>query len=181
MLRRMGDLHGHGVGRAHVAEHDYRAGRLPSPVVDGGHAVFERSAMEDALFVEKERAQVTLDSIGDAVLCTDVSGKITYLNLVAENLTGWSRQEAEGRPLAEVFRIIDAATRESCRNPMELAIQQDRAVGLAANSILIRRDGVEAAIEDSAAPIHDREGRVTGAVIVFHDVSAAKAMTVQDV
>ncbi len=141
--------------------------------------MIERKAMEDALFVEKERAQVTLDSIGDAVLCTDVSGKITYLNLVAENLTGWSRQEAEDRPLAEVFRIIDAATRESCRNPMELAIQQDRAVGLAANSILIRRDGVEAAIEDSAAPIHDREGRVTGAVIVFHDVNAAKKMTIQ--
>ncbi len=141
--------------------------------------MIERSAIEDALFVEKERAQVTLDSIGDAVLATDASGNITYLNLVAERMTGWSRQEAGGRPLGEVFHIIDAATRESCRNPMELAIQQNMAVGLAANSILIRRDGVEAAIEDSAAPIHDREGRVTGAVIVFHDVSVAKAMTVK--
>jgi diguanylate cyclase (GGDEF)-like protein/PAS domain S-box-containing protein len=143
------------------------------------HNMIERRAMEDALFVEKERAQVTLDSIGDAVLSTDVSGKITYLNLVAESLTGWSREDAVGRSLVEVFRIIDGATRLACRNPMELAIQQDRTVGLAANSILIRRDGVESAIEDSAAPIHDRQGRVTGAVIVFHDVSAAKAMTVQ--
>ncbi|MGH9690485.1 MAG: putative bifunctional diguanylate cyclase/phosphodiesterase [Candidatus Acidiferrales bacterium] len=143
------------------------------------HNMIERKAIEDAWFIEKERAQVTLDSIGDAVLSTDVSGKITYLNLVAENMTGWSREDAVGRPLAEVFHIIDGATRQNCQNPMELAIQQDRAVGLAANSILIRRNGVESAIEDSAAPIHDRQGGVTGAVIVFHDVSAAKAMTVQ--
>jgi diguanylate cyclase (GGDEF)-like protein/PAS domain S-box-containing protein len=143
------------------------------------HNMLERRAIEDSLFVEKERAQVTLDSIGDAVLSTDASGKITYLNLVAENMTGWSREDALGRTLIDVFRIVDGATREACRNPMELAMQQDRAVGLAANSILIRRDGIEFAIEDSVAPIHDRKGRVTGAVIVFHDVSAAKAMTVQ--
>ena len=141
--------------------------------------MIERRAMEDALFVEKERAQVTLDSIGDAVLSTDIAGNITYLNLVAESMTGWSREDAIGRPLAEVFNIIDANSRVTCRNPMELAIEQNRTVGLAANSILIRRDGVESAIEDSAAPIHDRKGDVTGAVIVFHDVSAAKAMTVQ--
>lgn len=143
------------------------------------HNMLERRAIEDSLFVEKERAQVTLDSIGDAVLSTDASGKITYLNLVAENMTGWSREDAVGRTLTDVFRIVDGATREACRNPMELAMQQDRTVGLAANSILIRRDGIEFAIEDSVAPIHDRKGRVTGAVIVFHDVSAAKAMTVQ--
>jgi diguanylate cyclase (GGDEF)-like protein/PAS domain S-box-containing protein len=143
------------------------------------HNMIERRAMEDALFIEKERAQVTLDSIGDAVLSTNIFGKVTYLNLVAESLTGWSREDATGRSLAEVFHIIDGTTRESCRNPMELAIKQDRTVGLAANSILIRRDGVECFIEDSAAPIHDRQGRVTGAVVVFHDVSAAKAMTVQ--
>src|SRR5579864_3721100 len=143
------------------------------------HNMIERRAMEDALFIEKERAQVTLDSIGDAVLSTNISGKVTYLNLVAESLTGWSREDATGRSLAEVFHIIDGTTRESCRNPMELAIKQDRTVGLASNCILIRRDGAESAIEDSAAPIHDRQGRVTGAVVVFHDVSAAKAMTVQ--
>jgi len=143
------------------------------------HNMIERKAMEDALFAEKEHAQVMLDSIGDAVLSTDLSGKITYLNLVAESMTGWSREDAVGRPLAEVFHIVDGATRENSRNPMELAIQQNRTVGLAANSILIRRDGVESSIEDSAAPIHDRQGRATGAVIVFHDVSAAKAMTIK--
>src|SRR6202040_2566711 len=143
------------------------------------HNMIERKGLEDALFIEKERARVTLDSIDEAVLSTDLAGKITYLNLVAESMTGWSREDAVGRALAEVFHIIDGTTRETCRNPMELAIRQDRTVGLAANSILIRRDGAELSIEDSAAPIHDRQARVTGAVIVFHDGRAAKAMTVQ--
>ena len=133
-------------------------------------------ASEMALFEEKERAQVTLNSIGDAVLSTDLAGNLTYLNLVAEAMTGWSRQEASGRPLAEVFNIIDGETRQVAENPAQRAIRQNRVVGLESNCILVRRDGFESAIEDSSAPIHDREGRVTGAVIVFHDVSAARAM-----
>jgi diguanylate cyclase (GGDEF)-like protein/PAS domain S-box-containing protein len=136
----------------------------------------ERKAAEDALFIEKERAQVTLNSIGDAVLSTDLAGNVTYLNLVAESMTGWSREEAVGRPLAEVFRIINGTTGEAAPNPMARAIMEDRTVGLSANCTLVRRDGVECGIEDSAAPIHDRSGRVTGAVIVFHDVSAARAI-----
>jgi diguanylate cyclase (GGDEF)-like protein/PAS domain S-box-containing protein len=139
----------------------------------------ERKAVEDALFVEKERAVVTLNSIGDAVLCTDISGNITYLNLVAETMTGWRREEAVGKPLAIVFRIIDGATRKTARDPLEMAVEQDRTVGLTVNCVLIRRDGFESPIEDSAAPIHDRAGRITGAVIVFHDVSAARAMSVR--
>ncbi len=139
----------------------------------------ERKAVEDALYVEKERAVVTLNSIGDAVLCTNISGTITYLNLVAEAMTGWQREEATGKPLAEVFRIIDGGTRKTARDPMEMAVEQNRTVGLTVNCVLIRRDGFESAIEDSAAPIHDRVGRITGAVIVFHDVSAARAMSVQ--
>jgi len=137
----------------------------------------ERKAVEDALYVEKERALVTLNSIGDAVLCTDISGNITYLNLVAESMTGWPREEAIGKPLAEVFRIIDGATRKTARDPMEMAVAQNRTVGLTVDCVLIRRDAFESAIEDSAAPIHDRAGRVIGAVIVFHDVSAARAMS----
>jgi diguanylate cyclase (GGDEF)-like protein/PAS domain S-box-containing protein len=142
------------------------------------HAI-ERKAAEDALYIEKERAVVTLNSIGDAVLCTDISGNITYLNLVAETMTGWCREEAIGKPLAEVFQIVDGGTRKSARDPMEMAVEQNRTVGLTLNCILIRRDGFESAIEDSAAPIHDRVGRVIGAVIVFHDVSAARAMSHQ--
>jgi diguanylate cyclase (GGDEF)-like protein/PAS domain S-box-containing protein len=139
----------------------------------------ERKAVEDALYVEKERALVTLNSIGDAVLCTDISGNVIYLNLVAESMTGWPREEAIGKPLAEVFQIIDGVTRKPARDPMEMAVAQNRAVGLTVDCVLIRRDAFESAIEDSAAPIHDRAGRVIGAVIVFHDVNAARAMSHQ--
>lgn len=138
--------------------------------------VIGRKAAEEALFVEKERAQVTLNSIGDAVLSTDIEGNVTYLNLVAEKMTGWSREEASGRPLAEVFQIIDGDTREPAQDPMELAIRQNKTVSLTAYCLLISRDGSESTIEDSAAPIHDRGGRVIGAVIVFRDVSQARAM-----
>jgi diguanylate cyclase (GGDEF)-like protein/PAS domain S-box-containing protein len=139
----------------------------------------ERNAMEETLFVVKERAQVTLNCIGDGVVCTDLAGDITFLNLVAEKMTGWAWKEALGRPMAEVFRILDAATRETTPNPMEAAVGQNRTVHLPVNCILIRRDGFETPIEDSVAPIHDREGKATGAVIVFRDVSAARAMAEQ--
>jgi len=140
-------------------------------------SMIERAAIADALFNEKERAQITLNSIGDAVMSTDVWAQVTYLNVVAEGLTGWSRAEAVGRPVAEVFRIIDVTTREAAQNPMPLAIQDNRIVALTPNCVLVRRDGVEAAIEDSTAPIHDRHGQVTGAVMVFHDVSTTRALS----
>ncbi len=142
------------------------------------HAITFRS-FEDLLFLERDRAQVTLNSIGDAVLCTDISGNVTYLNLVAETMTGWTRKEAIGQPLAGVFHIVDGQTRKTARDPMEMAVAQNRTVSLTDNCILIRRDGYEAPIEDSAAPIHDRNGKIIGAVIVFHDVSAARSMTKQ--
>jgi diguanylate cyclase (GGDEF)-like protein/PAS domain S-box-containing protein len=140
------------------------------------HSVIARKAVEDALFLEKERAQVTLNSIGDAVISTDISGNITYLNQVAERMTGWPGAEASGRPFAEVFQIIEGVTREPARNPMQLAVEQNQAVGLTSNCILIRRDGHESAIADSTAPIRSRTGQVIGAVIVFRDVSEARAM-----
>jgi diguanylate cyclase (GGDEF)-like protein/PAS domain S-box-containing protein len=142
-------------------------------------SMVERAANGDALFKEKERAEVTLNSIGDAVMSTDEWCCVTYLNVVAENLTGWLGTEAAGRPLEEVFHIIDATTREPVANPMALAIRENRTVGLTPNCLLVRRDGVEAAIEDSAAPIHDRRGQVTGAVMVFHDVSTARALSLR--
>jgi PAS domain S-box-containing protein len=121
----------------------------------------ERKALEEALFVEKERAEVTLNCIGDAVVCTDFSGRITFLNLVAEKMTGWARQEAAGLAMADVFHILDATNRLVIANPMEIAVGQNRTVHLPANCILIRRDGLEIPIEDSVAPIHDREGHAT--------------------
>ncbi len=139
----------------------------------------ERKSLEEAFFVEKERAQVMLNSIGDAVVCTDISGNITFLNLVAEKMTGWSWQEAVGRPLAEVLRILDNTSRETSPDSMEMAVGQNRTVHLPSNCILIRRDGFEIPIEDSISPIHDRKGQATGTVIVFRDVSAVRAMTLQ--
>jgi diguanylate cyclase (GGDEF)-like protein/PAS domain S-box-containing protein len=139
----------------------------------------ERKSLQDAVFVEKERAEATLNCIGDAVICTDLAGNITFVNVVAEKITGWSWQEATGRPMAEVFRILDATSREATPNRMEMAVRQNRTVYLPSNCILVRRDGCEIPIEDSASPIHDRHGKGTGAVIVFRDVSAARAMARQ--
>ena len=125
-------------------------------------SMIERAANTEALFDEKERAQVTLNSIGDAVMSTDCNGDVTFLNLVAERLTGWSCKDAAGRPLEEVFQLIDGATRERVSDPMGRAIRENKTVGLTPNCILLRRDGFEAAIEDSAAPIHDRHGPSNG-------------------
>ena len=135
----------------------------------------ERQTARELLFAEK-RAQMTLNSIGDAVLSTDLEGRITYLNVVAEKITGWTREEAAGKDVDDVFVIIDGSTREPCLNPLKTALEQNKTVGLTRHCILIRRDGDEFAIEDSAAPILDQQGVTTGAVIVFHDVSVARAM-----
>jgi PAS domain S-box-containing protein len=121
--------------------------------------MIERAMVTEALFEEKERAQVTLNSIGDAVICTDVTGRVTYLNTAGANITGWSYDEAVGSPIEKVVRIVDANTRKTTQNPIAEAIRHDKTVGLATNCVLIRRNGTEAAIEDSTAPIHDRRGR----------------------
>jgi diguanylate cyclase (GGDEF)-like protein/PAS domain S-box-containing protein len=141
--------------------------------------MLERSARAEVLLAESERARITLNSIGDAVISTDAAGNITYLNPVAEGMTGWSRQDACGRPLREVLRIIDGDSRETALNPLAMAIRRNEAVGLSANCVLIRRDGYESAIEDTAAPIHDEYGQVVGAVIVFRDVGVARAMSLR--
>src|SRR6202158_4026634 len=130
----------------------------------------ERKTAEEVLFGEKERASVTLNSIGDAVLSTDILGNVTYLNVVAEKFTGWTCAEALGRPLGEVFHIVDGVTRKPSPDPMEFAIHENKTVKLTPNCILIRRDGSESSIEDSAAPIHVRSGAITGAVMFFHVV-----------
>jgi diguanylate cyclase (GGDEF)-like protein/PAS domain S-box-containing protein len=139
----------------------------------------ERKGMEETLFAEKERAEVTLNSIGDAVVCTDSSGNITFLNLVAERLSGWSRQEAVGRPMADVLRILDADNHQAIPDPMEMAIRRNRTEHLPLNCVLLRRDGKEIPIEDSVSPIHDREGKVSGAVLVFRDVTVARALELE--
>jgi PAS domain S-box-containing protein len=116
----------------------------------------ERKSMEETLFSEKERAQVTLNSIGDAVACTDGTGNVTFLNPIAEKLSGWSRQEAVGRPMAEVLRILDAKSHETIPNPMEMAARRDRTEHLPLNCVLFRRDGKEIPIEDSRGRLPER-------------------------
>jgi diguanylate cyclase (GGDEF)-like protein/PAS domain S-box-containing protein len=127
-----------------------------------------------ALFEETERAQVTLNSIGDAVVSTDFRGRVIFLNKIAEQLTGWTQFDAAGRPLDEVFALVDSQTREPAPCPAMRAIIEDQTVSLGNASILIRRDGAELAIENLASPIHDTAGGVIGAVMVAHDVTAVR-------
>ena len=143
------------------------------------HYAIERKIMEEALFVEKERAEVTLNSIGDAVISSDPLGIITFLNVVAEKMTGWTRDEAVGRPLAEVFIGVDANSREATPNPAARAFEQSRTVHLPTGCLLIPRDKPEVPIEASVSPMYNREGSATGSVIVFRDVSSARAMALE--
>jgi diguanylate cyclase (GGDEF)-like protein/PAS domain S-box-containing protein len=148
----------------------------PRELMRALHYAVERKVIEETLFDEKERAQVTLDCIGDAVICTDLAGNITFLNKVAEKMTGWPLAEAAGKPMAEAIQIVDAATRLTTPDPMEKSILQDKTGHLPLNCILIRRDGHEIFIEDSVSPIHDRDGKVAGSVLVFRDVTTARAL-----
>jgi diguanylate cyclase (GGDEF)-like protein/PAS domain S-box-containing protein len=136
--------------------------------------------IEDALFQEKELAQVTLHSIGDAVITTNEQGRVDYINAVAGILTGWSPAEARGRTLREVFNVVDEATREQVANLASHALPDGEVVGLKIQSLLVRRgDGNEFTVEDRLSPICNRNGDVIGAVIVFHDVSQARHMANQ--
>lgn len=139
--------------------------------------VSERIALERALFEEKELAQVTLASIGDGVLTTDRAGHVTFLNPVAERLTGWSSDEAVGRPVGEILSLVREDTGEPVANPVDRCRAEDRVVGMSAHVLLVNRQGQQLAIEDSAAPIRDRDGNLAGVVLVFHDVTDKRVMT----
>jgi PAS domain S-box-containing protein len=138
--------------------------------------ITQRKAAERALFNEKERAQVTLRSIGDAVLTTDALGCVEYLNPVAEELTGWERRAAQGRRIGEVIRLQNELTGEPLEDPVSRCLREGRVVAIADNAMLVGRDGTTIAIQDSAAPIQDRRGHVIGAVMVFHDVSRERQL-----
>jgi diguanylate cyclase (GGDEF)-like protein/PAS domain S-box-containing protein len=138
--------------------------------------VTQRKAAERALYEEKERAEVTLKSIGDAVVTTDASGNVLYLNPVAEQLTGWERRLARGRPVEEVIPLKDDANGELVESPVLRCLREGRLATLAENSVLVNRDGLAIAIQDSAAPIRDHDGNVVGAVLVFHDVSRERQL-----
>ncbi len=141
--------------------------------------MFERRGLEEQKFVERERAEVTLNSIGDAVLTTDTVGHVTYLNAEAEALTGWTRSEAFARPLAEVFDVTDGLTGQPAEDPSRLAIEHNRKVRMKGNYVLVGRSGAETSIEHSAAPIHDRRGEILGSVIIFRDVIVSRERRLQ--
>jgi len=138
--------------------------------------ITERKKAETAVFQAKERAQVTLQSIGDAVITTDSEARIDYMNPVAESLTGWSTREAEGRRIDEVLGVVDEATREATESPIVRCLREGQTLGLAQHTALLTRGAKEIAIQDSAAPIRDRAGNLIGAVMVFHDVSKERRL-----
>ena len=141
--------------------------------------ISDRKAFEEALFRERELAEVTLKSIGDAVITTDPNLIVTSLNPIAEAMTGWSHREAIGRPMDEIFRLLDIDTRLPMPNPLRAAVDKNTIVGLATDASLLHRNGFDSPIEDSAAPIHDHAGNVIGGVLVFHDISETRALALK--
>jgi diguanylate cyclase (GGDEF)-like protein/PAS domain S-box-containing protein len=138
--------------------------------------VTERKQAEEALFREKERAQVTLASIGDGVIRTDPEGRIDYLNPVAERLTGWQAEEAIGRTVLEVFQVVDEITRLPLTDPVRRCLDEKQVVEAPGHALLLGKDGKEYAVRGSAAPIYDRSGASLGAVLVFKDVTELRGM-----
>ncbi len=135
-----------------------------------------RKAAEEALYQEKELAEITLESIGDAVLTTDAQGMVTYLNPVAQKLCGWKPEDAMGMPAENVFRIISEKDRQTLESPIDRVLSQGQTSGLANHTVLVSKLGEEFAIEDSAAPIRARDGKLVGAVLVFRDVTHTRQM-----
>ncbi|HET8948437.1 MAG TPA: ATP-binding protein, partial [Candidatus Polarisedimenticolia bacterium] len=125
----------------------------------------------DLIAEERERLRVTLASIGDAVIVTSMDGRIAFLNAVAETLTGWTQREAAGRPLEEVFHLLDETTRARQEAPALRAMREGVIVGVGNHTVLVRKDGSERPIDDSASPIRDGRGTVVGCVLVFRDIT----------
>jgi PAS domain S-box-containing protein len=155
-----------------VASHDDEERRLRSVALQNANAILlARQKAERELAAEQERVRITLASIGDAVISTDAEGRVLYLNRVAEALTGWTQAAGVGRPLPEVFQIVNEQTRQPAENPALRALREGVVVGLANHTVLIARDGSERPINDSAAPMLDESGAPVGVVLVFRDVT----------
>jgi diguanylate cyclase (GGDEF)-like protein/PAS domain S-box-containing protein len=161
------------ISRAKALQDDNgRLRRLVGVEVD----ITERKLYEEALFREKESAQITLQSIGDGVVTTDAECNVEYVNPVAEELTGWKVDSATGRPVDEIFRAYHEETCEPLENPVAVAIRRNRSIKSVRPTLLITRDGNELYVESTASPIRDGSGNVTGGVLIFHDVSEAREL-----
>ena len=146
----------------------------PVAIIEVNNDITERKKAEEALRESEQRWATTLASIGDAVIATDVSGKVMFMNSEAEELTGWALSEASQKPVKEVFNIVNEQTRLEVENPIERVLKEGMVVGLANHTVLIRKDGSEVPIDDSGAPIKDKEGKTTGVVLVFRDITERK-------
>lgn len=144
-------------------------------VAPTGTDITERKRAEEQLREQRELLRVTLASVSDAVITTDVEGRVTFLNVVAESLTGWQNDSALGRPLGEVFRVLHEETRQPVEDRATQVLREGETIGRANHSLLIARDGTERPIDESAAPIRDERGEVAGVVLIFRDVSARRA------
>jgi diguanylate cyclase (GGDEF)-like protein/PAS domain S-box-containing protein len=167
LLTRSGEYRWFRVRGQSVRDATDRAVRIAGALTD----ITDKKLAAAELFAEKERAQVTLASIGDGVITTDIEGWVEYLNPVAEVLTGWKLSDAKGLPIQALFRLIDEPHRRPAPSPIELVLNEERTIEAAANILLQRNDGVEIPIVHSAAPIRDRGGHIIGVVLVLHDVS----------
>lgn len=134
-----------------------------------GFTVARRRRAEETLQATEARFFTTLNSIGDAVIAADAEGRVSFMNPVAEELTGWKGEEAAGRRLPEVFDIVNEDTGERAEDPVTRVIREGVVVGLANHTVLIAKDGARRPVDDSGAPIRDADGKVTGAVLVFID------------
>ena len=139
--------------------------------------IIQRKGVEQSLYIERERATITLNSISDAVISTDMHGNVDCLNPAGEHMTGWTKEEALGRPIKEVILLINAKTREPVRNPIEQVLVEGKTVELAPDTVILRLGGHEAPIQDSTALIRNARGETSGAVMVFHDMTASQIMS----
>jgi PAS domain S-box-containing protein len=136
--------------------------------------ITKRKKAEKALLESEQRWSTTISSIGDAVITTDLNGKVTFLNAVAEDLTGWSLKEASSRPIKDIFRIVNEYNHNKVENPVARVLKKGAIVGLANHTVLIKKNGTEIPIDDSGAPIKDKDGKVTGVVLIFRDITERK-------
>lgn len=141
--------------------------------------ITQRKRIEETLFMEKERAQITLDSIKDAVITTDARGEILYLNPIAEQLVGWSAAEARGQDIDKILTIVDEDTEEAIDNPVYLSLQQAQSVTLQEPALLLARNGQRISIDSTASPVNDRNGKVMGVVLVLKDVTEQRQRTTE--
>jgi len=139
--------------------------------------IIERMKVERGLYVAQARAEITLNSIGDAVVSVDMSGRVDYMNIAAEQVCGWTREEARGRPIAEVIELVDERNGRTITNPVDDILHTDQASSLSGDAVLVSRQGQRIPIEDSAAPIRDWDRQLVGAVMVFRDISNTVALT----